>query len=164
MSLNVFLNTRSREPSSSGCSQSCLNVLVALQHLNRPKFIEPMLSEATSGLNTGQGFSRSSRLMSGAPPVVMLITQSRAPLDAAGGSAETPRTLVGPAVLRIAGMQVDDGRARFGGADRGIGDLFGRDRQVRATSTGCGSTPVTAQVMMAFRAGIEASPVNRCRV
>src|SRR5271167_155191 len=41
----------------------------------RPKFIEPMLSEATSGLNAAAGRRRSSIVIVGAPPVVMLITQ-----------------------------------------------------------------------------------------
>ena len=39
--------------------------------------------------------------------------------------------LVRPAGLRIAGMQVDDGGARFRRADRGVGDFLRGDRQVR---------------------------------
>src|ERR1700709_1739196 len=39
------------------------------------KFIEPMLREATSGLYTAAGRTRSSTVMVGAPPVVRLITQ-----------------------------------------------------------------------------------------
>ena len=43
---------------------------------NRPKFIEPMLSEATSGLKVAAGSSRSSTVIHGAPPVVRFTTQS----------------------------------------------------------------------------------------
>ena len=46
----------------------------------RPKFIEPMFSEATSGLKVCTGTRRSATSMVGAPPVVMLITTSQAAL------------------------------------------------------------------------------------
>src|SRR5205814_7060707 len=46
----------------------------------RPKFIEPMLSEATSGLKWAVGFNRSSTDIVGAPAVVMLITTLHAAL------------------------------------------------------------------------------------
>ena len=41
------------------------------------------------------------------------------------------RRLVGTAVLRIARMQMHDRGARFGRADRGIGDLLRGHRQMR---------------------------------
>src|SRR5581483_9781711 len=41
---------------------------------NSPKFIVPMLSEATSGLKVAAGLTRSSIDMVGAPPVVMFTT------------------------------------------------------------------------------------------
>ena len=74
MSLKVLRNTRSREASSAGCSQSCLNSLKRFSIGNRPKFIEPMLSEATSGLKVSAGFTRSCTVIQGAPPVVRLMT------------------------------------------------------------------------------------------
>ncbi|SOZ34160.1 conserved protein of unknown function [Cupriavidus neocaledonicus] len=43
---------------------------------NRPKFIEPMFSEASSGLKVVAGSMRSSTVMCGLPPVVILITAS----------------------------------------------------------------------------------------
>src|SRR3546814_1097905 len=43
---------------------------------NRPKPIDPMLSEATSGANRVAGRRRSSSVMEGCPPVVILITAS----------------------------------------------------------------------------------------
>lgn len=43
---------------------------------NSPKFIDPMFNEATSGCHVAAGRTRSSMLIVGAPPVVMLITQS----------------------------------------------------------------------------------------
>src|SRR4051812_34388589 len=75
MSLNVFLNTRSRLPSRWGCSQSWRNSLKRPSIGNRAKFIEPMLSEATSGLKVAAGSKRSSTVMPGAPPVVRFTTQ-----------------------------------------------------------------------------------------
>ena len=54
MSLKVLRKTRSREFSSAGSSQSCLKVLKRFSMGNRPKFIEPMLSEATSGLKVSR--------------------------------------------------------------------------------------------------------------
>jgi hypothetical protein len=90
-----------------------------------------MLSEATSGLKCAQGFRRSSTDIVGAPPVVMLITTLHAGLDLLQERLERRGTLVGPAVLRIARVQVDDRGARLVRADRGFGDLVGGDRQVR---------------------------------
>ena len=63
MSWKVFLKTRLRLFSSACRSQSCLNSLNRFSIGNRPKFIEPMLSEATSGLNVAAGRTRSSIVM-----------------------------------------------------------------------------------------------------
>ncbi len=43
---------------------------------NRPKFIEPMFSEASSGWNSVTGRMRSGTVMCGLPPVVMLTMAS----------------------------------------------------------------------------------------
>jgi hypothetical protein len=48
-------------------------------------------------------------------------------------------------------VQVHDGRAGLGGADRGLGDLLGRHRQVRRHGRRVDGEPVTAQVMMTLR-------------
>ena len=82
-----------------------------------------MLSEATSGLKVAAGRTRSSIVMVGAPPVVMLIDHVGALLDDLQERQEGLGRLVRPAVLRVARVQVDDGRAGFGRADRRIGDL-----------------------------------------
>jgi hypothetical protein len=65
MSLKVLRNTRSRLFSRCWRSQSCLNSLKRSSIGNRPKFIEPMLSDATSGLKVARA-TRSSTVMSGA--------------------------------------------------------------------------------------------------
>src|SRR6185295_4491531 len=63
------------EPSRYGSSQACLNLPLKRGIIgNSPKFIEPMFSEATSGLKVAAGRTRSSIDMVGAPPVVMLMT------------------------------------------------------------------------------------------
>ncbi len=59
-----------------GASQSCLNSLKRSSSGYRPKFIDPMFSEATSGLSSIAGLSRSSTLTTGEPPVVILMTPS----------------------------------------------------------------------------------------
>src|SRR6476469_10145326 len=56
-------------------SHSCLKSLKRLSIPNRPKFIEPMFREATSGLKVAAGRTRSCTVMVGAPPVVRLMTQ-----------------------------------------------------------------------------------------
>ena len=45
--------------------------------------------------------------------------------------SERLRRLVGPAVLRVARMQMHDRGAGFGRAERRVGDLLRRDRQMR---------------------------------
>ena len=70
--------------------------------------------------------TRSSTVMVGAPPVVMLTTTLRALLDHLEERRERLRRLVGPAVLRVARVQVDDRRAGLGRADGGVGDLARR--------------------------------------
>ena len=78
MSRKVFLKIPSAELARYGSSQSCLNSLNRCSNSYMPKFIEPMLSEASSGWNSAAGFSRSATVMVTAPPVVMLITTSEA--------------------------------------------------------------------------------------
>jgi hypothetical protein len=95
-----------------------------------PMFIEPMLSEATSGLNFIAGSTRSSTRMVGAPPVVRFTTALVALLDARQEAAEGFGRLVRLAGLGVARMQVDDRRAGLGRADRRIADLVRRHRQV----------------------------------
>ena len=90
-----------------------------------------MLSEATSGLKVAAGLTRSSIDMVGAPPVVMFTTTSERCLITLRKRREGLRRLVGPAVLRVARVQMHDGGAGFGRADRGIGDLLGGHRQMR---------------------------------
>src|SRR6218665_1566935 len=80
MSLKVFLNTRSSLLARQGRSQSYLKSLKRPSMPYRPKFIEPMFSDATSGLKVCTGTRRSVTSMVGAPPVVMLITTSLAAL------------------------------------------------------------------------------------
>src|SRR5699024_3296283 len=57
-------------------SHWCSNSANRLSVGNRPKFIEPMLSEASSGANVIAGCMRSSTLMCGDPPLVRLMTAS----------------------------------------------------------------------------------------
>ena len=99
-----------------------------------------MLSEATSGLKCAAGRTRSSTVMVGAPPVVMLTTTPERCLITLRKGAKASGRLVGPAVLRVARVQMHDGGAGFGRADRGIGDLLRRSPADAATSTACGSS------------------------
>ena len=78
--------------------------------------------------------------MVGAPPVVMFTTTLERCLITLRNGAKASGDLIGPAVLRIARMQMDDGRARLGRADRGIGDLLRRSPADAATSTAYGSS------------------------
>ena len=156
MSLNVFLKMRSSEPSRYGRSQSCLNSLKRSSIGKRPKFIEPMLSEATSGLKVAARAAAAPRSSSSARrPVVMLTTHVGALLDLRQERRERLRALVGPAVLR----------------DRAHADARWprppRAAPIAASAISCGVTgrcgdidgvwiePVTAQVMMTLRAAME---------
>jgi hypothetical protein len=65
------------------------------------------------------------------PPVVMLTTASLACLMRGRKAMKTLRDRGRPAVLRVARMQVDDGGAGLGRADRLLGDLLRGDRQMR---------------------------------
>jgi hypothetical protein len=49
-------------------SQACFRSLKRFSIPNRPKFIEPMLSDATSGLWVAAGATRCWMVMVGAPP------------------------------------------------------------------------------------------------
>ena len=110
-----------------------------------------MLSEATSGLKVAAGshalLRRHGRRAAGGD----VHHHVGALLDHLEERREGLRRLVGPAVLRVARVQVDDGGARLGRADRGVGDL------ARAVTGRCGDIegvwiePVTAQVMMTLR-------------
>ncbi|MDT4839162.1 hypothetical protein FQZ97_729450 [compost metagenome] len=80
MSAKVFLKIRLRLFSRCSRSHSCSKDLKRSSIGKRPKFIEPMLSDASSGLKVVAGRMRSSTLMCGLPPVVMLITASVAAL------------------------------------------------------------------------------------
>ena len=131
MSLNVLRNTRSREFSSACASQSCSKVLKRLSIGKSPKFIEPMLRDATSGLKVSAGFTRSCTVMKGAPPVVRLITAFVDCLMRGRKRAKASGALIGTAGLLVPRVQVDDRGAGFRRADRGLGDLVGRDRKVR---------------------------------
>ena len=86
----------------------------------KPKFIEPMLSDATSGFSCSAGCRRSSTSMVAAPPVVKLITTSLRRAMAGRELAEVLRVLRRPAVDRVARVQMDDRRARFGSGNGGI--------------------------------------------
>src|SRR5471032_243325 len=66
MSRKVLRKIRSSLSSRYGRSQSCLNSVKRLSISYRPKFIEPMFSEASSGLNCITGCRRSSTPMVGA--------------------------------------------------------------------------------------------------
>ena len=55
ISLKLLRNTRSREASRAGRSQSCLNSVKRFSIGNSPKFMEPMFSEATSGWKRQRG-------------------------------------------------------------------------------------------------------------
>ena len=76
MSAKVFLKTRSRLFSRFSRSQSCSNSLNRSSIGYSPKFIEPMFSDASSGLNSTAGRIRSATVMCGEPPVVRLMTAS----------------------------------------------------------------------------------------
>src|ERR1700674_5783405 len=83
----------------------------------RPKFIEPMLSEATSGLKVAAGFTRSSIDMVGAPPVVMLITTLERCLITLGNGAANDdfarlRHVRFPKTLLIPPLPGEGGRER----------------------------------------------------
>ena len=104
-------------------SQSCLNSLKRFSIGNRPKFIEPMLSDATSGLSCSAGCSRSSIVIVAAPPVVKLSTTFERRLMSGANSRKYFGSCVGLPVDRIARVQMHDRGARFGRADRGVGDL-----------------------------------------
>ena len=89
-----------------------------------------MLSEATSGLNVAAGLTRSWTVMYGAPPVVRFTTafvdclmRGRKRPNASGVWSGLPG-------LFVARVQMHDRRSGFGRADRRLGDLFGRHRQV----------------------------------
>ena len=102
-----------------------------------PKFIEPMLSEHISGLATSGAASRCSTVMLRPPPVVMLMTASVACLMRGRNCMNTAGSGVGPAVLRIARVQMQDRGAGLGGRDRLRGDVVGRDRAARPTWSAC---------------------------
>src|SRR5262245_47823253 len=89
-----------------------------------------MLSEHISGENFMTPASRSSTVMVGDPPVVMLTTASVACLMRGRNCMNTAGSPVGrPSGLRVAGVQMQDGGAGLGGADGLLGDLIGGDRQ-----------------------------------
>ena len=73
--MNEFLKTKSREPSKCCLSHSNLKSLKRFNIGYKPKFIEPMLSEATSGLNLAAGSTLSSTVIYGLPPVVIFIIE-----------------------------------------------------------------------------------------
>ncbi len=130
MSWKVFLNTRSRLFSRCSRSHSCLNFLKRPSIGNRPKFIEPMLRDATSGAKA----RRADPLLDGHAGRTaggQVDHAVGALLDHRQERREGLRRLVRPARLRVARVQVHDGGARLGGADRRVGDLVGRHRQMR---------------------------------
>ena len=73
--------------------------------------------------------------------------------------SERLRRLVGPAVLRVARVQMHDGRAGFRRADRRVGDLLGVTGRC-GDIDGVWIAPVTAQVMMTLFLGHVSLP--RC--
>ena len=98
---------------------------------NSPKFIEPMLMVHISGFASSAAARRSWTVMFWPPPVVMLMTASVRRLDAGQELAEHLRVGRRPAGPRVAGVEMDDRRARLGRAERRLRDLLGRDGQVR---------------------------------
>ncbi len=119
-----------------------------------------MLSEATSGLKVAAGRTRSSTVIQGAPPVVMFTMQSER-CRITGRKREGLGSLVGPASLGDAGVEMDDGGARLGRSRGGLHYLLGRDRQVRR-HRGRVDRPVTAHVMITLRASaMGQSPISR---
>ena len=132
-------------------SQSCLNSLKRFSIGNRPKFIEPMLSEATSGLKVAR---RADALLDrhvGRAAGGEVDHAVGALLDDAAGTARTPRA------SGRAGRSRD--RARAGGRWRRPASAA--PIAASAISSGvtgrCGDiegvwiAPVTAQVMMTLR-------------
>ncbi len=73
----LLLTTFSRVRSTYGFSQSYFHSVILSVTWKMPKFIEPMLSEQSSGLARRGAASRSSMLMPSEPPVVMLMTESQ---------------------------------------------------------------------------------------
>ena len=129
-----------------------LELLEAVEHRVEAEVHRAHVERGDLGLeDRAPGCSRSSTVMVGAPPVVMLMTQFERCLMTLQERLEGLGRLVGLAGLRVARMQMDDGRAGLRRADRRVGDLLGRHRQIAATWTACGSRPVTAQVMMTLR-------------
>ena len=128
---------------------SCLHSLIARQHRKSPKFIEPMLSEHSSGLSrSGAAQALVDASSSGAPPVVMLMTASVACLicgrncgeharDPASAGRPSDRARAGERSRRPPRRRRSRGSAISSGVIGRYGDI-----------DGVWIAPVTAQVMM----------------
>ena len=77
MLLKVFGKMKSRVISKKAGSQSCFQVSYFSSRGKMAKFMEPMLSDAISGLARLAAARRSSRLMPSPPPVEMFTTASQ---------------------------------------------------------------------------------------
>ena len=121
ISLNVFLNTRSSD----------LELPVAIQHREEAEVHRAHVERGDLGLELQrrlQPLLDGHRRRTAGREVEHHVT---AALDIGRELAEVPGILRRVAVDRIACMQVDDRRTGLGGADRGVGDLLWRDREVR---------------------------------
>ena len=129
---------------------------------NRPKFIVPMLSEATSGLKYCAGLTRCSIVIVGAPPVVMLMTTferclitCRNGANASGDWSGRPSTGLRACRWTIAAPASAAPMAAVAISSAVIGRCGDID--------GVWIDPVIAQVMMTLRDGAMATRFPGCR-
>ena len=111
-----------------------------------------MLSEHISGLARAAGGQPLLHRHAGAAAGGDVDDRIGRSLDVRQELHEDRRVRRRAAVLGIARVQVKDRGAGFGRADRLLGDLLRRHRQV-GDMVGVWIEPVTAQVMMTLRAG-----------
>ena len=105
--------------------------LVPLEHRKEPDVHRTHVQRRHLGFKTGRGQHTLLRLHVGAAAGRQVDDRLCARVDLRQKAGKGLGRLVGPAVDRVARMQVQDGRARLGRSHRLIGDLLRRDRQVR---------------------------------
>ena len=131
MSLNVFLKMRSSDPARYGRSQSNLNVGKRFSIGIEPEIHRAHVERRDLRLQLQRGLQpfldRHRRRAAGRE----VDDDVAPPRDVGGEFAEVLRILRRVPVDGIARVQMDDGSARFRRADRGVGDLARRDRQMR---------------------------------
>ena len=132
MSLYVLRKMKSRLARGSSRSQSCLKSLMRSSIGKSPKFMLPMFSEHSSGLNVRAASVRSSTVMPWPPPVVMLITASVWGVDrAAGTRAKSSGSGVGAPVSGSRACRWTIAAPACAAPIALVSDLVRRDREVR---------------------------------